>query len=364
MSEYNEFFTDSDKPFSENLNDALLILDAFNVTVPCKLPDMYSNGEFNSNLNIPRKAGVAIVTLKQVDDGITINNDSISGSGDVVFRIYPNFNSFNKWKSIVLTKSGDVTIGFKTTEGVPLSVSISPDGTISDNASLKVLQEIDVVLTLNDATISNILINFINNHNANRSRVNALLEASQLVNVNGTLVLGDGRAVSGNTVKQAIDTLSNLIQNGLATKENSSNKSTVLDDSTTKFPTCSAVKTITDSKSDDDHLHDSRYYTETETDDLLDTKVDKELGKDLSENDFTDSYKEKLDGIEAQATKTVVDANLSSTSTNPIQNKAVKNALDSKANTGHTHDKTSITGLVDMVVTYQDGTTETFKVLQ
>lgn len=361
---YDSYFTDGDKPFSENLNNSVLLLDAFNLTVPCNLPEMFTNGEFNSNLNIPRKAGVTIVTLKEVDGGITINNDSISGSGDVVFRFYPNFNAFYNWKSIVLDKTGDVTIGFKTTEGVPLSVSIGPDGTISDNASLKVLQEIDVVLTLNNATINKIAINFINNHDTNRARVNALLEASQLVNVNGTLVLGDGRAVSGNTVKQAIDTLSNLIQNGLATKENTSNKATVLDDSTTKYPTCSAVKNVTDSKSDEGHTHDSRYYTETETDDLLDTKVDKESGKDLSSNDFTNTYKSKLDGIEAQATKTVVDANLSSTSTNPIQNKSVKNALDLKADESHTHDKTSIEGLVDMVVTYSDGTSETFKVLQ
>ena len=40
--------------------------------------------------------------------------------------------------------------------------------------------------------------------------------------------------------------------------------------------------------------------------------------------------KTKLDGIEVGANKTVVDAELSSTSTNPVQNKAVKAALDGK----------------------------------
>lgn len=41
--------------------------------------------------------------------------------------------------------------------------------------------------------------------------------------------------------------------------------------------------------------------------------------------------KEKLDGIAAGANKTVVDSTLSTSSINPVQNKAIKNALDGKA---------------------------------
>lgn len=49
------------------------------------------------------------------------------------------------------------------------------------------------------------------------------------------------------------------------------------------------------------------------------------------------SDKTKLDGIAQGANKTVVDAALSSTSTNPVQNKAVKAALDDKSDSDHTH---------------------------
>lgn len=52
--------------------------------------------------------------------------------------------------------------------------------------------------------------------------------------------------------------------------------------------------------------------------------------------------KAKLDGIATGANKTVVDSALSDTSTNPVQNKAVKAALDGKASTGHTHTPASI----------------------
>ena len=69
----------------------------------------------------------------------------------------------------------------------------------------------------------------------------------------------------------------------------------------------------------------------------LNGKVDKEDGKGLSSNDYTNADKTKLDGIETEANKTVVDSSLSSTSTNPVQNKIIKSALDNKSNSNHTH---------------------------
>lgn len=61
-------------------------------------------------------------------------------------------------------------------------------------------------------------------------------------------------------------------------------------------------------------------------------KVDKVEGKVLSSNDFTNAYKTKLDGITAQANKTIVDNSLTSTSTTnalaAAQGKALKNLID------------------------------------
>ena len=48
--------------------------------------------------------------------------------------------------------------------------------------------------------------------------------------------------------------------------------------------------------------------------------------------------KAKLDGVAAGSNHVTVDAELSTTSTNPVQNKVIKSALDGKSNTGHTHD--------------------------
>lgn len=53
---------------------------------------------------------------------------------------------------------------------------------------------------------------------------------------------------------------------------------------------------------------------------------------------LTDTEKSKLDGIATGANKTTVDSALSSTSTNPVQNKVINTALSGKANSSHTHD--------------------------
>lgn len=61
-------------------------------------------------------------------------------------------------------------------------------------------------------------------------------------------------------------------------------------------------------------------------------KVDKVEGKGLSSNNFTIEYKTKLDGIAAQANKTIVDNSLTSTSTTnalaAAQGKALKDLID------------------------------------
>ena len=83
----------------------------------------------------------------------------------------------------------------------------------------------------------------------------------------------------------------------------------------------------------------TQYPTAKAVYDALLTKVDKVEGKVLSTNDYTTAEKNKLAGIEAQANKTVVDSALSSTSENPVQNKAVYAALNTKANTSDVYTK-------------------------
>lgn len=68
-----------------------------------------------------------------------------------------------------------------------------------------------------------------------------------------------------------------------------------------------------------------------ELDKIIETKVDKVKGKGLSEKDFTEAYETKLNSIAIGANKTVVDTSLNNSSTNPVQNKVVYNELLKKA---------------------------------
>lgn len=61
------------------------------------------------------------------------------------------------------------------------------------------------------------------------------------------------------------------------------------------------------------------------------SKVSAVPGKGLSTNDYTTLEQTKLAGIEAGANKTVVDYTLAGNSVNPISNKAVYDALATKA---------------------------------
>ena len=61
---------------------------------------------------------------------------------------------------------------------------------------------------------------------------------------------------------------------------------------------------------------------------------------DLKAVAFSGSYKDLIDKPSIPS----VDSSLSSTSTNPVQNKAVKAALDDKSNMDHTHDYLSLSG--------------------
>ena len=79
----------------------------------------------------------------------------------------------------------------------------------------------------------------------------------------------------------------------------------------------------------------------------LASKADKTNATTSAAGLMSAADKTKLDGIAEGATKITVDSELSSTSTNPVQNKAVKGALDAKA------EKTALDGKLDVTARRQ-----------
>ena len=72
------------------------------------------------------------------------------------------------------------------------------------------------------------------------------------------------------------------------------------------------------------------YYTKSETDTLLNGKVNKETGKGLSTNDFTNTLKTKLDGIEANAQVNKIESVKVNNVVQTITNKSVDISVPTK----------------------------------
>ena len=146
--------------------------------------------------------------------------------------------------------------------------------------------------------------------------------------------LSKGTADSSILLANLINAIVDAVNAELALKENSAEgKGLSANDFTDTLKAkldaieAQANKTVVDSALSDSSTNPVQNKVVKEA---LDDKVDVVEGKALSQNDFTDSYKSKLDDIAEEANKTIVDDELSGSSENPVQNKVVKAALDEK----------------------------------
>ena len=89
------------------------------------------------------------------------------------------------------------------------------------------------------------------------------------------------------------------------------------------------------------------------TDDVAEGKVDKEEGKGLSENDFTNGYKNKLDGVENGAQVNVIEVVKRNGVALPVTDKAVDVAVPTTTSS-LTNDSGYITNEVNDLVNYYD----------
>ena len=105
------------------------------------------------------------------------------------------------------------------------------------------------------------------------------------------------------------------------------------------------VKISTNIKNFIETITKGLFYTKTETDTKLNNKANKTTVTTSANGLMSKEDKSKLDGVATEANKTVVDSSLSSSSTNPVQNKVVNSALNGKANSSHNHSISNITNL-------------------
>jgi len=135
--------------------------------------------------------------------------------------------------------------------------------------------------------------------------------------------------------------------NGIATEANKTIVDSSLSSSSTNPVQNKVVNSALNGKANSSHSHSISNITNLQS--ALDSKSETEHTHDSassSANGFLSKEdKSKLDGIATGANKTIVDSSLSSSSTNPVQNKVVNSALNGKANSSHSHSISNITNL-------------------
>ena len=160
MSNFDDYITGTDKPFAENINDALLLSNVFDLTVPIQVPTMFRNSSW-VDVTSARKCGVAILTLKEsLPSGVSISTvdgkSVLTGTGTVKLGFYPNFNSFGSFKSIDWEETGTVQINLKTVNNTTIASNISKGLIQNPSPQLMTLQEIVLEIVLNNGTLKSL----------------------------------------------------------------------------------------------------------------------------------------------------------------------------------------------------------------
>ena len=142
----NNFFKHNDKVYSENLNDSVLVGNAFSWSISIDLPtDSDALFPTGSDVVKAKVADVYATPNSNLSIGSTIENSS--GSSQVYrLTVYPNFNRFGGFTFVSLEGDGSVIITEKGgTSPVRNNLDYSNLGNVTE---LKTLREYDLVVTI------------------------------------------------------------------------------------------------------------------------------------------------------------------------------------------------------------------------
>jgi len=142
----NNFFKHGNKVYIENLNDSVLVGNAFSWSISIDLPTD-SDGLFPTGSDVVKAkvADVYATPNSNLSIGDTISN--ASGSSQVYrLTVYPSFNRFGGFTFVSLEGDGSVII---TEKGGTSPVRNNLDYTNLGNVTeLKTLKEYDIVVTI------------------------------------------------------------------------------------------------------------------------------------------------------------------------------------------------------------------------
>ena len=277
----NNFFKHGDKGYVENLNDSILLGNAFDWTIEVSLPtDTGSVFPSSSDVVKAKVCDASITPNSNLSIGSTISNSSGS-SQTYRLTVYPNFNRYGGFKSISLTADSGVTFYIANKGGNSQIVNNLDYSDLSNVPELKVLKEYDIVITVpNGKSVSGL----------------SFVLQSSSADVYGSIAQSN---VSG--LASALDSKVNIsdIRNNLTSTDTNKPLSANMGKS---------LKTTLDT-----HNHDSRYYTETE----IDTKFG---WTDLTDDEFYFGYDSSITSAKFEINETLGLAHLYFNSNQTLSN--------------------------------------------
>ena len=142
----NNFFKHNDKVYSENLNDSVLVGNAFSWSISIDLPTD-SDGLFPAGSDVVKAKVADVYATPNSNLGIGSTIENSSGSSQVYrLTVYPNFNRFGGFTFVSLEGDGSVIIAEKGgTSPVRNNLDYANLGNVTE---LKTLREYDLVVTI------------------------------------------------------------------------------------------------------------------------------------------------------------------------------------------------------------------------
>ena len=280
---------------------------------------------FKVGINFNGNKSNATIKLSNVQIQFKYNNKLLSQSDSVINRLEPYVDFWREDDDLVLQIGGDATgKGMDHSGG---DVDTYTKSEIDAKLDLKVNTETGKGLSSNDYTLTEKTKLASVETNANyyvhpsSHQTGMITESSALTN------LETSENATQHEINLAID--SKINTGGSVDWSDIENKPSDYPPST--------------------HNHDDRYYTESEIDTALNGKQATLIsGTNIKTINNTSLLGSGNINIQGGGTVTVDDS-LSTTSTNPVQNKVITGALNGKANSSHTHLSSDVTDLIDVI---------------
>ena len=186
MTDYDSYFTNGDKPFAENINDALLLSNMFDLNVDINLPELYNNNTWSLSTG-NRKAGVAITNVKEATglSVTTVDDESaITGTGTLKLGFYPNFNAYGGIDKISWTGTGTITCSIYSANGSLITDVVNGEP-ITSTTALRTLQNFELRFTFTSATMLTLKVEM---SNKEHTRYGAKIGINDVSELDDTLI--------------------------------------------------------------------------------------------------------------------------------------------------------------------------------